>query len=117
MGPQSGGISAHLDQLSAATARWLQFEDQGDAVGQDALLLNQALENTEEPEMPEALAYLRESRRFGLPLTEGTLYDMPSLFRLELNAVLSAESEFFALKATNARLAAEHASQPGQAAR
>lgn len=110
MGAALGGITTHLENLRKATSEWLTFEDKNNSVGQqDALLLNLALENKDTPEMPEALAYMRECRALGLPFWDGGLYETPTLMRQELLAVISAENEFYSIKAINQRLADEYA--------
>jgi hypothetical protein len=111
VGTKPGGIDSHLEKLQEATLLWLEYEDKGET---DEMLLHLALEDAEKPEMPEGLAFLRESRRFGLPVWDGTLFDMPSIFRQELNTIMNAETEYMVMKAKN-ELIAQAAKEKEQA--
>jgi hypothetical protein len=104
VGPQLGGIDRHLAALSQATTKWLEFEQPSKTPGsRDELLLKLAMEDEDSPEQPEVLSLIRESRLLGIPIIEGSIFELPFIFRLELNTVLSAEQEFKRLAAANIR--------------
>jgi hypothetical protein len=75
----------------------------------DAYLLQLATEN-EDPEQPQILAIIRETKRFGIPYYDAPLPQWPYILRMEWNICIDAEIEFTELQLLNARLKARFAS-------
>lgn len=111
-GRRRGGITRHLAATREAVTKWLEHENPINTGGQDASLLALSLEvDDEEPEQPEVLSILRQSRRFNVPCWPGTILEWPYILLQELNVAIDAENDYHRRVEINLRKRAEQATK------
>ncbi len=105
---ETGEIDSHLEVTKAAVTKWYEYEDPIPVNGLDAALNALSTENLEPPDQPEILKDYRLSRRFNVPLFNGSYHQWPYIFCLELNACIDAINEYETMKLVNLNMALNH---------
>lgn len=119
MGAERGGIEANLAAIRQAVLDWLTYvkeqvgaptlsgDDEYEAGDEENHIARLVSEDPDMPKLPEIYELVLESRRFGLPIIKvDSYFDLPELYRREINAVIDAEAEFNTIELINKRLKA-----------